>query len=65
MSTVIGVRRTVKDAILAVLARKAPSAGRERHWAVEAARSEIGHLTEAIKAEAVELAIVRGKAGWG
>ncbi|HSH59149.1 MAG TPA: hypothetical protein VK988_05800 [Acidimicrobiales bacterium] len=32
---------------------------------LEAARSEIGQLTGAIKAQAIELAIVRGKAGWG
>jgi transposase-like protein len=65
VSTVIGIRRTVKDAALAALARKPGRPAKERDWALEAARSEIGQLTEAIKAQAIELAIVRGKAGWG
>ena len=53
VSTVIGIRRTVKDAALAALARKP---GRPR--------AEITQLTEAVKAQAIELAIVRGKSGW-
>ena len=65
VSTVIGVRRTVKDAALAVLARVPGRPAKERDWQLEAARAEIGQLTEAIKAQAIELAVVRGKAGWG
>ena len=64
VSTVIGIRRTVKDAALAALARTPGRPAKERDWQLEAARFEIGQLTEAIKAQAIELAIVRGKAGW-
>jgi len=65
VSTIIGIRRTVKEAALAALARKPGRPAKERDWQLEAARTEIGQLTEAIKAQAIELAIVRGKAGWG
>ena len=65
VSTVIGIRRTVKDAALAALARAPGRPVKERDWQLEAARAEIGQLTEAVKAQAIELAIVRGKAGWG
>lgn len=65
VSTVIGIRRTVKDAALAALARGPGRPGKERDWQLDAARTEIGQLTEAIKAQAIELAIIRGKAGWG
>ncbi len=46
VSTVIGIRRTVKDAALAALARKPGRPAKERDWALEAARSEIGQLTK-------------------
>jgi hypothetical protein len=65
VSTVIGIRRTVKDAALAALARKPGRPGTQRDWQLEAARAEITQLTEAVKAQAIELAIVRGKSGWG
>jgi len=65
VSTVIGIRRTVKDAAMAALARGPGRPAKERDWQLEAARFEIGQLTEAIKAQAIELSIVRGKAGWG
>jgi transposase len=64
VSTVIGIRRTVKDAALAALARKPGRPATQRDWQLEAARAEIAQLTQAIKAQAIELAIVRGKAGW-
>jgi hypothetical protein len=32
---------------------------------LEAARAEIAQLTEAVKAQAIELSVVRGKSGWG
>jgi hypothetical protein len=38
---------------------------KERNWELEAAQAEIGALTEAIKAQAIELAVIRGKSGWG
>lgn len=65
VSTIIGIRRTVKDAALAALARKPGRPKKQRNFELEAARDEIGALTEAIKSQAIELAIVRGKAGWG
>ena len=65
VSTIIGIRRTVKGAALASLAAKPGRPAKERDWALESARSEIAQLTEAIKAQAIELAVVRGKAGWG
>ncbi len=65
VSTIIAIRRTVKDAALAALARTPGRPAKERDWQLEAARFEIGQLTEAIKAQAIELSIVRGKAGWG
>ena len=65
VSTIIGIRRTVKDAALAALARTPGRPAKEGDWQLEAARFEIGQLTEAVKAQAIELAIVRGKAGWG
>ena len=65
VSTVIGIRRTVKDAAMAALARGPGRPGKERDWQLEAARAEIGQLTEAIKAQAIELSVIRGKVGWG
>ena len=62
--TVIGIRRTVKDAALSALARKSGRPGAQRDWQLEAA-AEIAQLTEAVKAQAIELAVVRGKSGWG
>jgi transposase-like protein len=64
VSTIIGIRRTVKDAALAALSRAPGRPLMERNWELEAARAEIGALTEAIKAQAIELALLRGKAGW-
>jgi hypothetical protein len=65
MSTIIGIRRTVKDAALAALAARPGRPSKERDWQLEAARAEIRPLTEAITAQAIELSVVRGKAGWG
>lgn len=64
VSTIIGIRRTVKDAALAALARAPGRPAKERDFQLEAARAEIGQLTEAIKAQAIELAVARGKAVW-
>lgn len=63
VSTVIGIRRTVEGAALAPLAALARGPGRparQLDWQLEAARTEIGQLTEAIKAQAIELAVIRG-----
>lgn len=65
VSTVITIRRTVKDAALAALAAKPGRPGSARNAALDEANDEIAALTAAIKAQAIELAVVRGKAGWG
>ena len=65
VSTIITIRRTVKDGALAALARRPGRPAKERNWELEAARQEVLQLTEAVKAQAIELAIVRGKSGWG
>jgi transposase-like protein len=65
VSTIIGIRRTVKDAALAALSRAPGRPAKERNWELEAAQAEIGQLTEAVKAQAIELAVIRGKSGWG
>lgn len=65
VSTIIGIRRTVKDAALAALARSPGRPAKERDFQLEAARAEIGQLSEVIKSQAIELAVARGKAAWG
>lgn len=65
VSTIITIRRTVKEAVLAALARKPGRPKKARNFELEAAHDEIAALTEAVKAQAIELSIVRGKAGWG
>ncbi|MCC6227062.1 MAG: hypothetical protein IT195_11745 [Microthrixaceae bacterium] len=64
VSTVIGIRRTVKEAALAALSRAPGRPAKERNWELEAARAEIVQLTSAITAQAIELAVIRGKSGW-
>lgn len=64
VSTVIGIRRTAKDAALAAFARKPGRPAKERNWELDAARVEIEQLRSAITAQAIELAVVRGKSGW-
>ena len=65
VSTIIAIRRTAKDAALAAFVRKPGRPGKQTNWELDAARTEIGLLTEAIKAQAIELAVIRGKSGWG
>ena len=64
VSTVIGIRRTVKDAALAALVARRGRPAKERNWELEAARREVEQLTEAVKVQAIELALLRGKVGW-
>ena len=64
VSTVIGIRRAVKDAALAALVARRGRPAKERNWELEAARREVEQLTEAVKAQAIELALLRGKVGW-
>lgn len=49
-STVIGIRRTAKDAALAAFARKPGRPAKGRNFELEAAQDEIAQLTQAIKA---------------
>lgn len=63
VSTVISIRRTAKDAALTAYARK-PGRPSNRNFELEAAQAEIAALTEAVKSQAIELAVVRGKHGW-
>ena len=65
VSLIIAIRRSVKEAALAALARRPGRQPKDRNFELEAAQDEIYHLTEAVKAQAIELAILRGKAGWG
>ncbi len=65
VSTIIGIRRTVKDAALAALARTPGRPAKERDFQLEAARAEINPFSEVIKSQAIELAVARGKAVWG
>ncbi len=64
VSTIITIRRTVKDAALAAFSSKPGRPAAERNWQLEEANRELAQLTEAIKAQAIELAVLRGKAGW-
>ena len=64
VSTVIGIRRTVKDAALAALTARLGRRAKERNWELEQAQREVAQLTEAVKSQAIELALLRGKAGW-
>jgi len=66
VSTVIKVRRLVKDAALAAFAASKPGRPRSRFEVeLEAAHAENARLSEAVKEMAVELTLVRGKARWG
>jgi transposase-like protein len=64
VSTIIGIRRVVKDAAMAALSAKPGRPATERHWELDQARGELAQLTEAVKAQAIELALLRGKHGW-
>jgi transposase-like protein len=65
VSTIITIRRTVKEAALAALSAKPGRPAKERDWRLEAAQAEIAELTLAVKSQAIELAVAKGKAGWG
>ena len=64
VSTIVTIRRTVKDAALAALSARPGRPVAERNWELEEAQRELAQLTEAVKAQAIELALLRGKAGW-
>lgn len=64
-SVVIRLRRDAKDAALAAFAASRPGGSRDRRDVeIELLGAEIARLTEAIKEQAVELTLVRGKSRW-
>jgi transposase-like protein len=64
VSTIIGIRRTAKDAALTAFARKPGRQAKDRNFELEAAQAEILALTQAITSQAIELAVMRGKSAW-
>ena len=46
------------------LAARPGRRAKERNWELEQAQREVGQLTEAVKSQAIELALLRGKVGW-
>ncbi len=64
-SVVIKLRRDAKDAALAAFAAAKPGRVRDpRDLQIEQLDHEVGRLTETIKEQAIELALVRGKSRW-
>jgi transposase len=64
-SVVIKLRRDAKDAALAAYAAAKPGRARDpRDLQIEQLEAELGRLTEAIKEQAIELSLVRGKSRW-
>lgn len=64
-SVVIKLRRDAKDAALAAFASSKPGGKRDpRDVEIEMLHAEVGRVTEAIKEQAIELALVRGKSRW-
>ena len=64
VSTIIGIRRTAKDAALTAFARKPGRQAKDHNFELEAAQAEITALSQAITSQAIELAVVRGKSAW-
>jgi len=64
-SVVIKLRRDAKDAALAAFASSRPGGSRDsRDVEIEMLKDEIARLSEAIKEQAIELALIRGKSRW-
>ena len=64
-SVVIKLRRDAKDAALAAFAVARAGGKRDpRDVEIELLNVEVGRLTEAIKEQAIELSLVRGKSRW-
>jgi len=64
-SVVIKLRRDARDAALAAFAASKPGRSRDpRDAQIEQLVDETARLTEAIKEQAIELALLRGKARW-
>ena len=65
VSTVIKVRKLVRDAPLAASAASRPGRPRSVQDVEVEARADNARLGEALKEMAVELTLVRGKSRWG
>jgi transposase len=64
-SVVIKLRRDAKDAALAAFAASRPGGSRDpRDVEIEMLGAEIARLSEAIKEQAIELALLKGKSRW-
>jgi transposase-like protein len=64
-SVVIKPRRDAKDAAMAAFASSRPGGSRDpRDVEIEMLKAEIARLSEAIKEQAIELALIRGKSRW-
>ena len=64
-SVVIRLRRDAKDAALAAFAASKPGGSRDpRDLQIQQLEKELARVTEAIKEQAIELALVRGKSRW-
>jgi len=64
-SVVIKLRRDAKDAALAAFAASKPGGSKDpRDVEIADLHVEVARLTEAIKEQAIELALMRGKQRW-
>ena len=65
-STVMRIRHVAKQGALEALAASKPGVRQAREDAeLAAARAEIARLGEAVKEQAIELMLLRGKSRWG
>jgi transposase-like protein len=65
-STVMRIRQVAKQGALEALAASKPGVRQAREDAeLAAARAEIQRLGEAVKEQAIELMLLRGKSRWG
>jgi transposase len=65
-STVMRIRQVAKQGALEALAASKPGVRQAREDAeLAAARAEIARLGEAVKEQAIELMLLRGKSRWG
>lgn len=66
VSTIVRLRGDARDAALAAFAASKPGHQRDpRDAKIDELTHEIARLTEAIKEQAIELALLRGKSRWG
>ena len=64
-STIMRIRTVAKECALAALAASKPDVqAAQRDYELEAAKTEIARLSEAVKQMAGKLTLVEGKGGW-